>query len=110
MMEYLFSYGTLQEDEVQLELFGRRLIGAKDSLNGYKATSYEIKDESFVTESGKEYLIAAVSNDAEDTISGTVLEITNEDLLLADSYEPEEYKRVTVRLESGKQSWIYVAA
>lgn len=34
MKEYLFSYGTLQRDEVQLELFGRLLTGKKDPLVG----------------------------------------------------------------------------
>ncbi|MDE4940393.1 gamma-glutamylcyclotransferase, partial [Francisella tularensis subsp. holarctica] len=33
-MELLFSYGTLQQEEVQLTVFGRKLVGQKDSLKG----------------------------------------------------------------------------
>ena len=35
-MESLFSYGTLQLEEVQKALFGRILMGMKDRLPGYK--------------------------------------------------------------------------
>jgi len=35
-MEQLFSYGTLQNVEVQLETFGRELTGSKDHLLGYQ--------------------------------------------------------------------------
>ncbi|HAO29187.1 MAG TPA: UDP-N-acetylmuramate--alanine ligase, partial [Chryseobacterium indologenes] len=31
-MPYLFSYGTLQKEQVQLETFGRILQGEKDTL------------------------------------------------------------------------------
>ena len=33
---YLFSYGTLQLDRVQIETYGRLLEGVKDSLLNYK--------------------------------------------------------------------------
>jgi gamma-glutamylcyclotransferase (GGCT)/AIG2-like uncharacterized protein YtfP len=107
MNEYLFSYGTLQKDEVQLELFGRLLTGTQDILNGYKISGIEINDESFLSRGEqKNQLTLVVSSD--DTIKGTVFEVTYEELLLADKYEPEEYKRVKVTLESGKQAWIYM--
>jgi hypothetical protein len=32
---YLFSYGTLQDDKVQAALYGRKLTGFKDILQGY---------------------------------------------------------------------------
>ena len=48
MKEYLFSYGTLQKDKVQLDLFGRLLNGTKDILKGYKLFPIEIKDEKFL--------------------------------------------------------------
>ena len=38
-----------------------------------------------------------------------VFEITVEELLHADKYEPANYKRIKVKLESGKEAWIYVA-
>ena len=32
----LFSYGTLQQDEVQLSSFGRLLDGEEDAMTGHK--------------------------------------------------------------------------
>jgi gamma-glutamylcyclotransferase (GGCT)/AIG2-like uncharacterized protein YtfP len=111
MTEYLFSYGTLQKDEVQLELFGRRLARTKDFLKDYKVSSIEIRDESFLSKGEKKYqLTAIISDNTKDAIEGTVFEVSEEELLLADKYEPEGYKRVRVELESGKQAWVYLAA
>jgi gamma-glutamylcyclotransferase (GGCT)/AIG2-like uncharacterized protein YtfP len=54
-------------------------------------------------------LTAIISKDKTDFIKGTVLEMTEEELHLADGYEPDNYKRVKVVLESGKEAWIYTA-
>ena len=43
-MEKLFSYGTLQQTEVQIETFGRELYGIKDALVGYTVGEVEITD------------------------------------------------------------------
>jgi len=55
MREYLFSYGTLQKDKIQLALFGRILQGWNDMLRGYKMISIEIKDNAFLAK-GEENL------------------------------------------------------
>lgn len=108
MSENLFSYGTLQKNEVQLELFGRLLHGTKDVLKGYKIASIEIKDETFLAKGEDKYQKTLVpSKDKEDIIEGTVFEISEAELLLADSYEPDNYQRVKIRLKSGKDAWIY---
>jgi gamma-glutamylcyclotransferase (GGCT)/AIG2-like uncharacterized protein YtfP len=109
MNENLFSYGTLQKDSVQLELFGRLLTGAKDILESYKISSVEITDEAFLAKGEEKFqqtLIA--SNDAADVIEGTVFEISEEELRAADAYEPDNYKRVKITLLSGKAAWIYL--
>lgn len=109
MKENLFSYGTLQKEKVQMELFGRLLTGTKDSLKGYKLSSIEIKDESFLAK-GEENIQQTVTRSKDnDIIEGTVFEISEEELFLADKYEPENYKRVKVVLGSGKEAWIYAA-
>lgn len=111
MTEYLFSYGTLQNGEVQMELFGRHLIGHRDILKGYKTTVIELDEEGFVGFSEQEkYLIASISDDENDAIEGTALEVTIDELLLADEYEPEKYERERVTLGSGRQAWIYLKA
>ena len=44
MHHFLFSYGTLQLDQVQLENYGRKLKGNKDLLKGYRIEDLEIAD------------------------------------------------------------------
>ena len=110
MNENLFSYGTLQKDSVQLKLFGRLLNGTKDILNGYQLSSIEIKDESFLSKGEQKTQLTLIpSGNQTDQIEGTILEISEEELFLADSYEPDNYKRVEVELVSGKKAWIYAA-
>jgi len=111
MSEYLFSYGTLQKEEVQIKLFGRILPGSNDILKSYKIVTIEIKDESFLSKGEEKYQSTLIfTNDQTDWVKGTVLEITKDELLLTDKYEPADYKRIKVIPESGKQAWIYVAA
>ena len=108
-MEYLFSYGTLQKDKVQMDLFGRLLNGTKDSLPGYRADVIEITDEEFLSKGdGRLQRIAVNTNDKNDAIEGMVFEVSSEELLHADKYEPPNYKRTKVILASGKEAWIYV--
>jgi hypothetical protein len=54
-MPYLFSYGTLQKEKVQLETFGRILQGEKDALSGYKIDMLEITDPEVLRTSGEKY-------------------------------------------------------
>jgi len=111
VMEYLFSYGTLQKEKVQLGLFGRILSGSGDVLKGYKVSTIEITDEAFLSKGEEKYQkTLLISNNESDMVNGTALEVTGEELLMADKYEPDNYKRVRVILESGKKAWIYVAS
>jgi hypothetical protein len=110
MKEYLFSYGTLQKEKVQLELFGRILQASADALRGYITSPIEIKDEAFLSKGEQKNQLTLInSTDKNDIIRGTVLEVTTEELLTADNYEPKGYKRIKVELESGIAAWIYVA-
>ena len=109
--EYLFSYGTLQVEQVQLDVFGRILQGSADTLKGYILSHIVIQDESFHTKAAQEtYLIATVSDSEADTIPGYVYRITSLELIAADRDESREYTRIKVALESGMQVWVYVAA
>jgi len=97
-MPLLFSYGTLQHEEVQLSTFGRRLIGAPDVLAGYERSS--------ITIDGGSYFTLTRGN---ARVPGVVLEVTDAELSKADEYEGDfHYKRVVVTLESGKEAWVYV--
>lgn len=108
-MEKLFSYGTLQQTNVQIETFGRKLIGQKDTLLGYFLSEIEIKDKAVIKASGRNiHPILKLSKDLYDEVDGTVFEITKPELLQADEYEVDEYQRVSAKLKSGEVAWIYV--
>lgn len=110
MTEYIFSYGTLQLEKVQIESFGRILNGTKDALPGYKLTMLEIKDENVLQQSGQVFHPMAVpSHDSNDKVDGVVFELSEEELQQADAYEVDDYKRVSVTLESGKLAWVYIS-
>ncbi|CAM4198195.1 gamma-glutamylcyclotransferase family protein [Pseudoalteromonas byunsanensis] len=110
-MEALFSYGTLQQSQVQLDTFGRLLEGESDTLLGYRIAEVKITDAAVIASSGKDiHPILIRTGSANDKVEGTVFLITDDELAHADNYEVDEYLRVSARLASGKQCWIYAAA
>ena len=110
-MPKLFSYGTLQQKNVQLANFGRELSGSKDTLQGYIVGEVEITDERVLRESGKAFHpILRLSGNTADEVPGTVFELTDAELTQADDYEVDAYQRVSARLKSGTECWIYAAA
>lgn len=109
MSEWLFSYGTLQKSKVQLESFGRLLEGYNDQLTGYYLGQLEIKDQAVLATSEQRFHpIAIASNNPSDFIEGMVFQVTDAELLNADRYEVDDYQRISVQLNSGKQAWVYV--
>ena len=109
VMEHLFTYGTLQLEEVQLTTFGRKLEGRQDALIGYRLVTITIEDEDFATKSGTaEHRNLQFTGNASDFVEGTVFSITTEELEKSDAYEPEGYERVLVQLQSGINAWIYL--
>ncbi len=110
-MPQLFSYGTLQQDDVQRATFGRLLAGEADALPGYAQELVAIDDPQVVATSGRtHHPIVRHSGVATDRVAGTVFEVTDAELAAADAYEVDAYKRVPVTLASGRQAWIYVDA
>jgi hypothetical protein len=107
----LFSYGTLQQENVQLSSFGRLLDGHDDAMPGFAQTMLEITDPEVIRTSGKRFHpVVAPSEDPADSVPGKVFSITAEELAAADRYEVADYKRISVRLASGKEAWVYVKA
>lgn len=108
---YLFSYGTLQDKAVQIANFGRELSGSADAMLGYDQHWVEITDPQVLAASGKtHHPILRPGRPDSAPIAGTVFRITPEELAAADSYEVSDYQRVSVRLASGIQAWVYVSA
>jgi gamma-glutamylcyclotransferase (GGCT)/AIG2-like uncharacterized protein YtfP len=106
---YLFSYGTLRQDDVQIASFGRLLKGVDDALPGYRRSMIEITDPDVIAKSGSNFHpIVAASDVPADEVAGKVFEITQAELAAADAYEVSDYKRVSARLKSGRDAWVYV--
>lgn len=109
--EFLFSYGTLQQQQVQLDTFGRKLAGQADTLVGYQLAQVRITDPAVLASSGQEYHpILRYSGAATDLVKGTVFALSAAELAAADSYEVDDYQRVATTLLSGQTAWVYVAA
>ena len=109
MNEKLFSYGTLQLENVQIETFGRKLNGVKARLLRYKLAEIEISDLQVIAKSNKKYHpIAKFTGIDEDFIDGVIYEITKNELLLSDTYEVKEYERINEIFSEDKNAWIYV--
>jgi len=108
----LFSYGTLQKKNVQIANFGRELAGREDALPGYARRMEAIMDPKVAAWIGEShYANVEPSSNPEDAVSGTVFEITEQELAAADKYEEAaEYRRISVTLRSGDQAWVYVRA
>jgi gamma-glutamylcyclotransferase (GGCT)/AIG2-like uncharacterized protein YtfP len=105
----LFSYGTLQQPEVQLANYGRLLTGAPDALRGYRLAPLAISDPHVIALSGKAmHTIARSSGSPEDRVEGALFEINEDELAATDAYEVDVYARIEVTLESGKMAWVYV--
>lgn len=111
-MPLIFSYGTLQQDDVQLATFGRLLHGQRDELIGCEPSRVRIEDPQIVAASGRTHHANVTFNGRDDSrVSGMVFEITDAELAAADRYEElAAYKRIAATLASGKQAWVYVDA
>jgi hypothetical protein len=77
MKAYLFSYGTLQEDHIQLMLFGQILNTQVDSLSGYVTLN-----DFF----GYPRLV---------------------EIPLVDRYESEAYERKEIETDKGRKVYVY---
>jgi len=109
-MPLLFSYGTLQQQDVQLATFGRALVGEKDVLVGYEPSLVRIDDPAVAARLHKTHHDNVTpTGDDWSSVQGTALAVTDEELAKADAYEaPFAYQRILVTLGSGQQAWVYL--
>ncbi|WP_019670505.1 DUF4286 family protein [Eudoraea adriatica] len=99
--EYLFTYGTLQQENIQLTVFSRTLSGFNDVLSGYR-----LSDEKVVGV----YPVMHPSENPADFVHGRVYMCSNKEILEADKYEGPAYKRIKVVLNSGISAWAYISS
>ena len=111
-MPLIFSYGSLQEENVQLSTFGRRLEGRRDELVGFEPASVAIDDPAVVAALGKTHHANVAFNGSDASrVPGMVFEIGDAELAVVDAYEaPFGYGRIGAMLASGKRAWVYVHA
>ena len=103
-MALLFTYGTLQSEEVQQELFGRKLKGKRDFLKSYRLGTIQIPEDH---PHARTYFIAYYTGNQNDKIEGTVYELKDIELPIADNYEGNSYERQLVTLNSKIEAFIY---
>ncbi|WP_199100220.1 gamma-glutamylcyclotransferase family protein, partial [Dyella sp. ASV21] len=88
MIPLLFSYGTLQQENVQLGSFQRRLSGQPDALVGYAQSTVAIDDPDVLKTSGKaHHPIDRHTGAADAHVHGTAFVVSEEELAQADAYE-----------------------
>ncbi|WP_062567528.1 gamma-glutamylcyclotransferase family protein [Pseudoalteromonas arabiensis] len=108
-MEKLFSYGTLQYPQVQLDTFGRLLEGQSATLLGYVIGEIEITDAAVLKSSGQRFHPALFyTGNQNDTVNGTIYAITKQELAQADEYEVDDYQRIAQQFQCGTNAWVYV--
>ena len=104
-MEKLFAYGSLQNEDIQKDLFGRILEGTAETLIGYVVKEIQIEEEFGMVH----YPIITETHNPEDTINGMVYTVSTKELHQSDLYEGLHYKRVEVHLQSNQKAWAYSA-
>ena len=108
-MPLLFSYGTLQQHDVQLSTFGRLLEGQPDELPLFEPSLVEIADPHVLaTLSETHHANVTFTGRLESRVTGRVFEITDAELAAVDRYEQTaDYTRVSATLASGRTAWVY---
>ena len=109
--QYLFAYGTLQLESVQMAAFGRRLFGTCDGLRGFELAEWNIEDQAVIAMSGTaQHSMAKFTGRTFDVISGTAFAVSAGELRHADRYEVSAVIRAVVVLRSRLRAWAYVDA
>ena len=108
-MPLLFSYGSLQQQDVQLATYGRLLNGQQDALIGFAPSRVKIKDTEVAQRLGMTHHANAVPSDGDARVTGSAYEVTEDELRATDEYErPFLYRRVLAPLASGREAWVYI--
>ena len=108
-MPLLFSYGSLQQDDVQRSTFGRLLDGRPDELIGFDLSQVTIDDPAVAAGIGRTHHANVVRAAGDGhRVRGMAFEITDEELDRVDVYEAEfSYERIPALLASGVEAWVY---
>jgi gamma-glutamylcyclotransferase (GGCT)/AIG2-like uncharacterized protein YtfP len=97
IQQLLFVYGTLKDSRVQRSVIGRVDGGIADTLAGYTLTDIQVGQFAYP------FIVA----DENGSVDGLVLAVNDKELARIDRYETSAYRRIEIRLLSGKQAWVY---
>jgi hypothetical protein len=76
-MPLIFSYGSLQREDVQLATLGRRLAGRRDELLGFEPSSVKIEDPSVIAATGNtHHADVRRAENEESRVKGMAFEVT----------------------------------
>jgi gamma-glutamylcyclotransferase (GGCT)/AIG2-like uncharacterized protein YtfP len=108
----IFSYGSLQQEAVQVSTYGRVLRGDSDELIGWVRTLIKVPGWHKAAAAGvSHYANVERSPESGGRVAGTVFELTDAELAATDAYERDsEYRRAVAVLASGRSAWVYVSA
>ena len=82
--EFLFSYGTLQLEAVQMATFGRHMDGTPDAMCGFELAELKIEDPAVIEISGKAYhTMAKFTGRVTDVIAGMVFAVSLDEIQYA---------------------------
>lgn len=99
MNSFLFTYGTLQDPQVQQYVFGRALEGKADKLPKFKWIENAVYGR---------YPLVKPTAIPSDFVTGMVYRVNEEELATCDIYETSAYRREIFSLNSGIEAWVYV--
>ncbi len=78
-------------------------------LPKYNLSKLKITDLEIIKKSGKDiHPVILFTGNIKDKIKGMVFEVSSDELKQADEYEKANYKRISIKLSSGIDAWVYV--
>lgn len=99
MHDAVFVYGTLMDARIRFEILGYDTLAQPDALLGFTLGQIQIGNTSYpILDKSEEGM----------PISGLVFYTNGNGLSLLDEYETKEYRRIRVKLVSGRNAWVYV--
>ncbi|MCX2745567.1 gamma-glutamylcyclotransferase [Mangrovivirga sp. M17] len=107
-MNKVFAYGTLRDDSIQKKLFSRLLKGIKDSLCGFRQYNIQWIENIDGKNIYSTYPAISKSGNDQDLIDGYLYELTDDELLITDEYEGDEYQRIIITTNSGTEAFVYI--
>ena len=84
----LFAYGTLQDSDIQKQLFGKVLPFEEDIIIGYEVV-HDLEIEG--------HFYPRLKEKYKEELKGRVYELTAEQLVLVDEYETDAYYRMKIK-------------